>query len=675
MKWIRLQEHHLLPLRGVGVTGITTLAMIAGSFNVTETFVLPATAYRQALAGARTLADARHALEKHDFLADTPSFARLLESVGPDVMLRCSPVIPGSWSWFDPGEYATTKVCQGLKELQEGVRESWLRLLDVQTIQTAQNAGAAETAYLSSASMAVLAQRAEIHPGLSGRTWSPNADLGESNAVVRCTLGVSDGKADAWEWEVAPGGEVLRRPAPSPADESPITQSARLAALLGDRIAEPCVLDWIWDGQELTFLSAIPAPAPGDKRVYSRRALARLAPRPLGPMAADIIAGLLHDLSEDAAALLLGDRAPPTPLNVARVFRGSVYIDLTFVRSVLDAAGLPRDALEHALTRQTITGSRLPARSLVHLPRASRAAVATRFAVPRMERWISDNSSRLTELDSTQIETLSADETRAGLERLLAFMRPLAMNLLVLLVSTSFRADDLRRVLAHSGLQDHLAEALDAAEDTAGLDPWTHLDRIAAVVSDDTARLASEAMAKGDPEQAMRALCTDTTVERNLEAFMRTFSFFRTSIADVGSPTLQERADLLPVALLRARETGAAVRVEAARDPLAWLDSLPGGSNASLRKRYEATIRTSAVTEKAWFYVAKSLSRARMLLLHAGNLLVEQGRLDHRDDILLLERRELGQDGDLRTIVTGRAATTLNNAATTVPEVIVVEQS
>ncbi len=254
-------------------------------------------------------------------------------------------------------------------------------------------------------------------------------------------------------------------------------------------------------------------------------------------------------------------------------------------------------------------------------------------------------------------------------------MRPLAMNLLVLLVSTSFRADDLRRVLAHSGLQDHLAEALDAAEDTAGLDPWTHLDRIAAVVSDDTARLASEAMAKGDPEQAMRALCTDTTVERSLEAFMRTFSFFRTSIADVGSPTLQERADLLPVALLR--------RARRARQ-FAWkqpVTRLPGSihcraeHNSSLRKRYEAAIRTSAVTEKAWFYVAKSLSRARMLLLRAGNLLVEQGRLDHCDDILLLERRELWQDGDLRTIVTGRAATTLSNAATTAPEVIVVEQS
>ena len=115
--------------------------------------------------------------------------------------------------------------------------------------------------------------------------------------------------------------------------------------------------------------------------------------------------------------------------------------------------------------------------------------------------------------------------------------------------------------------------------------------------------------------------------------------------------------------------------MEAARDPLAWLDSLPGGGNVWLRKKYEATIRTSAVTEKAWFYVAKSLSRARMLLLHAGDLLVENGRLDDRDDVFLLERGELAQDGDLRTIVAERAATTLSNMATTAPEVIVVKQS
>ena len=41
MKWIRLQERRLLPLRDVGMAGQATLAMIAASFNVTETFVLP----------------------------------------------------------------------------------------------------------------------------------------------------------------------------------------------------------------------------------------------------------------------------------------------------------------------------------------------------------------------------------------------------------------------------------------------------------------------------------------------------------------------------------------------------------------------------------------------------------------------------------------------------------
>jgi hypothetical protein len=84
-------------------------------------------------------------------------------------------------------------------------------------------------------------------------------------------------------------------------------------------------------------------------------------------------------------------------------------------------------------------------------------------------------------------------------------------------------------------------------------------------------------------------------------------------------------------------------------------------------------MRTSAVTEKAWFYVAKSLSRARMLLLHAGDLLVERGRLDHRDDVLLLEREELAQDGDLRAIAAERSAIVQSNMTSTAPEVIVVE--
>jgi hypothetical protein len=673
MKWIRLEERRLLPLRDVGMTGQATLAMIAASFNVTETFVLPGIAYRHALAGARTLADARRALEKYDFSADTLSFAPLVESVGPDIMERCSPVVPRAWSWFDPGAFDIAEIFHGLTDLQDGIRESWLRLVDIQTIQKARDAGVTEAEYLSTASMAVLAQRAELHPGLSGRAWSPNASLGESNAIVQCTLGTGDGEAAAWEWTVSTTGEVLRRPAPSPADERPIIQSARLATLLGDRIAKPCTLDWIWDGQELTFLSALPAPAHVGARTFSRRSLARLTPRPLGPMAADIVVELLHDLLQDAGALLLGDRMPPIPPDVARVFDGTVYIDSTFARNLLDRAGLPRDALDDLLLQRTTARARLSAKSLIRLPRVSRAAVAVRLAVPRLQRWISDNSAHLAELDSVQVETLTGDDTLANLQQLLTFMHPLVLNLLLLLVSSSFRADDLNHALAHRGNQDHLDEALEAASDTAGLDPWTHLDRIAARVSDDTARLAAEAIAKGDSEQALRTLCTDVTVERDLEAFMRAFSFFRTSIADVGSPTLQERSDLLPVALLRARETGAATRVEAARDPLAWLDSLPGGNDILLRKRYQAMMRTSAVTEKAWFYVAKSLSRARMLLLHTGDLLVERGWLDRRDDVLLLEREELAQDRDFRAIAAERAAVVQSNMSSTAPEVIVVE--
>ena len=438
-------------------------------------------------------------------------------------------------------------------------------------------------------------------------------------------------------------------------------------------MATPCTLDWTWDGQELIFLSAIPVPAHATARAFSRRALARLMPRPLAPWPPASSSNYSMTCRRTPGALLLAHRIPPIPSDVARLFDGYVYVDSTFVRNLLYCAGLSRDSLNNLLLGQTSVDARLSAKSLIRLPRASRAAAAVRLAVPRFEQWISSNSTHLAELDSVQVETLAGEETLVNLQQLLAFMRPLVLDLLLLLTSSSFRADDLKHALADHGIRERLDEALEAAGDTAGLDPWTHLDRIAARVSDDTARLATEAIARGDSEQALRVLCTDVTVERDLEAFMRAFSFFRTSVIDVGSPTLQERTDLLPVTLLRARETGAAARVEAARDPLTWLDALPGGGDIQLRERYQAVIRTAAVTEKAWFYVAKSLSRARMLLLHAGDLLVEQGRLDRRDDVLLLEREELAQDGDFRVIVAERAATTRNNTASTAPEVIVVE--
>jgi len=79
-------------------------------------------------------------------------------------------------------------------------------------------------------------------------------------------------------------------------------------------------------------------------------------------------------------------------------------------------------------------------------------------------------------------------------------------------------------------------------------------------------------------------------------------------------------------------------------------------------------MRTTAVTEKAWFYLGKLLSLVRLLLLHRGDQLAQEGRLDHRGDILLLELADLQGASDLRSIASERAATSSRPAQ---PEVIV----
>jgi hypothetical protein len=669
MTWIRLEGRHPLPLHSIGLTSVAIHAMMAAHFNVAETHVLPGSAYRHSVSGAKTLIEAQQAVQRYDFAADAPAFAQLIDSAGPDVLVRCSPVVPRAWTWFPLEAFDAAIVAHGTGELNEAVRQSWLLLLDASVFQNAREAGVTEAQYLSAVSAATLAQSADLHPGLSGRAWSPNGDLGEPHVVVRCSLGTTETDDSVWEWAVSTSRDVVRRPSPSPADERPIIQAASLATQLGNRLATACVLDWAWDGQALTFLAARPVFVHPGTRVFSRQALARLAPRALTPMAAAILTDLLRNLVQDADTMLLGTRAPLVPADVARTFDGCVYLDESFTRNVLTRAGLPRGMLEDLLLQRRDDTARFSARMLARLTRSTRAAVAVRLAVPRFERWISDNASLLAQLDELPTSVSSVDEGLAQLQQLISFVRPLLLNLILLLASSSFRVRDLERALGHHGMQDRLEEALTAASDTAGLDPWTHLDRIAAKISDESATRAAEALAARDPDRATSLLCADTTVERDVDAFIRTFSFFRTAIIDVGSPTLRERRDVLPAALLRARETGAAARVAAADDPNAWLDALPVGSDAILKKRYHAMMRTSAVTEKAWFYVAKSLSRARLILLSIGDLLVANGSLDSRNDVLLLEPGELAKERDLQSVIAER--TLSQGRSTLAPEVIV----
>ena len=672
VNWILLQKRSPLPWRDAGIAARELLDMKACSFNVMQTLFLPGSAYQRAALGAKTLSDTRQALEQYDFAADAPSLTRLLEAIGPTVTLRCSPIVPPQWAWFDPQPLSAPQVCQGLTELQEGIRSAWLKMLDPEMMDRARSAGVTENAYLSATAMAVLAQSAELHPGLLGRTWSPDPGLAQPDVIVQCRLGADDATTSSWLWRVTPSGEVLERPAPLPIDESPIVQSARLAAVLADHRAHPCTLDWSWDGQELTFVSALPVAPHTGVRAFSRREVDHLTPRPLSPMAGDVVAKLLLGVIEDVVKLLPDNSQQPVPLDIVRAFQGHVYLDTTFVRTVLRDAGLPPEPFMQLLFQQKTDAARLPFTALLRLPRA---AVAVRFAVLRMERWIGDSGNKLAGLDLVQTDATTVRDTVNQIHELLSFIRPLVMNLLLLSVSSSLRSDSLRRSLERRHLERHVGEALEAASDTAGLDPWTHLDRIAASISDETARLAKDALSRNDPDQAMAILGSDVTILRDLEAFMRSFAFFRTAVLDVGSPTLGERAELLPVAVLRARETGAAERVKAARDPIAWLRALPGGDEPILRQRYRATIRTAAASEKAWFYLAKSLSRARMLLLHAGDLLVEQGHLDSRDEVMLFSLDELEQTSDLREIVRERT-TSAQTGAEAPPEVILLtEQS
>lgn len=668
MNWIRLRDRRGVPPRGIGMTGGAILAMMASRFNVTETFFLPASACHRALAGAGSLSEARQALEKYDFHADTLCFAQLIQALSPDVTVWCSPHVPRGWSWLDPETFAAPTACHGIAELQEAVRAAWLKMLDPDLVRQARDAGIAESSYLSAMSMAVVAQPTELHPGLAGRTWSPDPGLAEPHAIVHCRLGGND-DSSVWTWRVDPTGTILDRPASSPADERPIAQSARLAALLARRMDRPCTMHWSWDGQELTLLSALPVAVHTGMRVFSRRPFDRLVSRPLSKAASDIVVRLLQDVTQDAGTLLLGKNLPEVPPDAALVSGGRVYLDWTFVQTVLQKSGLPPEGFDSLLQRGSDSANAAPA-ALLHVPRA---ALAVRLAVPRLERWVGDNRTHLATLDSVNIDAGTVSEVTAQLRELLAFMRPLVLDLLLLLVSSSLRSNSLGRSLARHHLEQYHDEALAAASDTAGLNPWSHLDRIAASIPDQAARQAAEALSRGDPDEAMRTLGSDVTILRDLEAFMRSFAFFRTAVIDVGSPTLRERADLLPVALLRARETGAAARVAAARDPMAWLTALPGGTDPLLRRRYLAVLRTSAAAEKAWFYLAKSLSRARMLLLHAGDLLVLQGQLDSRDEVMMLGLADLERPGDLHGLLRERAAA--RGTEPDAPEVIIVSQS
>lgn len=650
-------------------------AMAHMGLNVPATALLPTSFYRRLIRGTTTISDARHTLEHFDFAANGGSLTHLADLVPPDMQVWASPVLSESLQEMLPLIPGDATPVRTSEELSGAIRASWLSLLSEAMLQALRDHHIPEQQFLSSAAMAVIVQHTDGHSGLMGRTWSASPEAGEPAVRVQCSLDTAKAEKPVWNWLISKSGTILDHPSPVPADEALILQTAQLATSLALRTG-PCVLDWTWDGQELCLQSAVPVFVPKETTVYSRRLASRLAGQPLTPLAGDLLVDLVQHLYQDLATLFIPRETPVISDSAARLMHGRLYMNKTLTGNLLEQLGLPRETISDLLDPQTGPfQQRISVQTFFRHPGTTRALGIIQSAGLRFDTWVSRNSPRLACLDDTAFAAWTGEQTMGRLEHLQTLLHPLLLNMTLLLILSSLRTRALQQALERCNISDRLDDALRITSDTAGLNPWSHLDELAATITDETASRAATFVSNGEPGQAIRELCTDTTFNRELEAFLHTFWFFRTTVADIGSPTLLERKDILPTLLLRVRETGAAQRVASAADPEAWPSTLSVPESRLLRRAYDNQLRTSVVIEKSWYYFAKALSGIRLLVLHRGDLLVQAGCLNMPEDVFFLHWDELGSATDLRTAAAERTAAFQLDTASGVPKIVVVKTS
>lgn len=653
MRWVLLQTHGpVLSERSVGAQGRATSIMAHKGWNLPPTAVLPVDLYHRIVHGAPSAAAARALLEQVDLAAEQPSLTRILSRLAPDLRAWPSVTLPPvlSSELILPEE---ERIVHTVDELAGVIRAIWLSLLEDTVLQAAQTCGVSEQQFLDSASVGILLQHCERHSGLTGQTWSASPRTGEPFVRIACKLDTAAAEKTSWAWRLDEAGALLERPSPVPADEIPILQTAQLTQALVPDVG-PCRIDWSWDGQELLVQRACPLPVSRRLTVFSRQVTCRIAPNQLMPLPGSLLVDLAQQAYERLSSLFL-PRERPAGM-AACMIQSSFYLNQTLIRSLADRLGLPLTTVQKLLGPATGPLPAVAPRTTLRHPQLLRAHAAVRLAIPQFEQWVSHNSPRFRYLDDTEFSAWTSQQTLGRLSHLRVLLASLIPDMILLQLLSSQRNRKLRTALEACGAADRLDAILQGTSDTAGLNPWTHLDDMAVMITEESARTAAELLTNAKPGDAMDALCRDVTLERTFDAFFHAFWFFRTAVADISTPTLLERKDLLPALLLRARETGAAQRTAERKEPENCLAGLPQPATRALRRAYADHIQAAAATEKGWYYFARILSSMRLLLLHQADLLVQAGHLAQREDVFFLAWEELSSSVDLQQAVLQRSA-------------------
>lgn len=539
------------------------------------------------------------------------------------------------------GQFDSLLNVKGLDNLLEAIQSVWESTQKPSLKTYLENSGLVP----EQLRMAVILQEM-VNPVVSGVVFSKNPMTGLDEIVVEAVAGsgealVQDGVTpDQWVYK---WGAWTAKPEHTAIDEAIIGEVVTQTKVIAQSFAKPVDLEWVYSGTAVYFVQLREITTINDIEIYSNRISREVLPGVIKPLVWSINIPLVNSAWIDIFTELIGPNGIE-PDKLSHAFNYQAYFNMSLIGQVFAALGLPQETLELMMGLQG--GDDPPkfrpnSQIIKHIPRMIKFTLTKLWYGREIEAFLPEMGRVYAEFAAKPLSEMGIAEIWDTLEALIAFTRQAAyMNIVGPLLMQVYNGL-LNHRLTKLGVDFERFDVTYGLAEMAQYDPKSHLDRL----YQQFCRLdkSMQAQIKSGSYLDFQAMA-DVPVEFKtaVNQFITQFGHLSDSGNDFSRVPWRENPDFVLDMIVNREHVGPNKPNETGYKKLHW-ETLPLSKSTKWRLLwlYRRARLFRLYREAISFQYTYGYGLIRNYVLALADILVQRGRLVHREDIFYLYKAEV----------------------------------
>lgn len=631
-------------------------------YRVPKTFVLPYPAYDAYLSSPTQTMDTLR--------------VELGEKLDPDrsYAVRSSANVEDTREFSFAGQFRTELNIQGIEPVLSAIELVYQSTGSDRVLSYLSRAGMVR----GEICMAVLIQEM-VEPTLSGVAFSRNPVTGLNEVVIEAVPGlgeslVADGVTpERWTYR---WGEWIQKPEGNDNGEDVQAQIAASTQEIAGRFGGPIDLEWVYDGQDVSWIQMRPITALDDIPIYSNRISKEFLPGLIKPLIWSVNVPLVNSGWVRLFTELIGPN-DIQPEDLAKAFYYRAYFNMGTVGRIFNLLGFPRDSLELLMGFEK--GPEAPRyrptmKTLRLFPRILRFLLGMFGYERKVDSALAKLEPTYHQFTTMELPTLSEAELLDCIDQLFVVNLELVYHNILTPIQLSVYSAVLRRSLERDGIDFTSLDLTSDLDNLDAYDPNVHLSKLKSMFDELDPETQTQILSS--TFDSFQRLPMSIEFRDGVLRFMNEFGHFSESGNDFSAVPWRENFPQV-ISMIGSYKEG-----ETERSQVRWVELELGGlTRLSMSPVFNKARSFRLRREQVSSLYTYGYGLFRDCFLTLGDRFTEREILDRRDDVFYLYLDEIrsvveGKDpgGNTKKLVQDRKDEMERTRGISLPEIIYGDQ-